>query len=144
MAKEIWDEYVSFYNIDDRTVVLALAGESRKIDSEALARLPHFVRRKKSNRVVVFKGKDSVDAETICEEYGLDVDIYEVPIAELREIYRYYTFAFNLDNIVFTFLEECPYNYMGRILNETDITEDEAVCLGLYCLRKLPGEMENV
>ena len=69
-------------------------------------------------------------------------------VVEEREklllVFDYYCFAFNLDNIAFTFLKHCHYNLMGRILDETDITEEEAVCLGVYWLRELQEKKVNV
>ena len=45
--------------------------------------------------------------------------------------------------IVFTYTTSPKDNQLGRVLKETQVNEEEAVCLGLYQLRKVPEIKET-
>ena len=56
----------------------------------------------------------------------------------LKALYDYYSFDKFFDNIVFTYKTFPKYNLLGKVLNETSINEQDAVCLALYHLREVP------
>lgn len=145
-GKALWDSISNEYEIDGSTVSLVLSGENKILDKYALELLPAFVERKKAQKAVIFIAKESrLDLEWIGNNrYPFPACVVVEDIERLRLIYDYYCFAFNLDNMTFTFLNHCHYNLMGRILQETDITEEEAVSLGVYWLRELPEKNSNV
>ena len=145
-GKVLWDSISNEYEIDGSTVSLFLSGENKKLDKVAVELLPAFVERKKAQKAVIFIAKESqLDLELIDKNrYPFPTRVVAEDIERLQLLYEYYCFAFNLDNMAFTFLNHCHYNLMGRILNETDITEEEAVSLGVYWLRELPEKKSNV
>ncbi len=144
-GKKIWDAMSREYRFDSKNVVLVLAGDNKKLDLFALDYLQTFVSRKKANRAEILLTDESYVADYLQRKNFLfPVNERKSRREDLSLLYDYYCFAFNLDNIAFTFLNHCYYNLMGRILNETDITEEEAVCLGVYWLRELQEKKVNV
>lgn len=139
-----WEKIKSSLNIIGDTVVLVLANENECLDQMALNYLPDYVLRKRAVRAEILVPNDIMKAKLQNLQYNFAFKITLVDSELLRDIYEYFCFAFNLDNITFTFLDLCTYNTLGRIIEETDINEEEAACLGVYWLRELPGEIANV
>ncbi|NBH20534.1 hypothetical protein D3Z55_24965 [Clostridiaceae bacterium] len=54
-------------------------------------------------------------------------------------MYDYYSFHKFSDKVVFTYTDLPGDNQLGRALRETKVNEEDAVCLGLYHLRRVPG-----
>ena len=144
--KKVWNEITEdFFDIKD-TVVLALAGDNKKLDNNALLLLPCFVQRKKAQRAeILVLTENEKWVRTIVKKhlYMIEARVKAVSRDVMIKIFDYYCFAFNLDNIAFTFLNHCHYNLMGKVLDETSITEMEAVCLGVYWLNELPGKIAD-
>lgn len=139
-----WERIKSTLNITEDTVVLVLGDENKRLDQLCLDYLPNYVLRKNAMRAEILIFNEELKKSAQNKKYGFPFRVTLLDGEVLQGIYYYYCFAFNLDNIAFTFLEQCPYNTLGRIIEETDITEDEAVCLGVYWLRELQGEMADV
>jgi hypothetical protein len=139
-CRSIWEGLSAEYNIDAKTLVVVLAGENAELDELAMKHLPMFIKRKKAERAVIWTCKE--DTLQMAQGYSYDFPAHVSILAEesLLDVYDYYCYAFNLDNIAFTFLNHCPYNLLGRILDETSITEAEAVDLGVYWLRCVSNE----
>lgn len=142
--QNVWQEISEKIGFNLYTVVLGLAGENEALDQKALDYLPDFIERKKANRAEIIVPNEKLRELAEKYKYDFPARISIIPEENMRQIYDYFCFAFNLDNIAFTFLDQCPYNLMGRILRETDITEEEAVCLGVYWLRELKEKITDV
>lgn len=139
-----WDEISEKLKVNMSTVVLCLADENNLLDHKALEYLPNFVKRKNADRAEILVLNDNARERAAKFSYTFEARITVIDGETMRQIYDYYCFAFNFDNIAFTFLGQCPYNLMDRILNETDITEEEAVCLGVYWLREMQERITDV
>jgi hypothetical protein len=143
-CKRVWDDFTAEHHIDDKTAILVLAGENSVLDETAVMHLAMFRKRKKAERVEILVCKE--DTLHMVQRYQYDFPVYVNLLSEetLCAVYDYYCYAFNLDNITFTFLNHCPYNLLGRILDETTITESEAVDLGVFWLRHICVEDKDV
>lgn len=143
-GKKAWEKVSNELNVDNNTVILVLANDDNELDNEALKHLPNFVKRKRARCAAILVPADMIKKRVLEFSYSFPTTISIVNREVLIQIYDYYCFAFNLDNIAFTFIEQCSYNTLGRLLEETDITAEEAACLGVYWLRELQGKMPNV
>ena len=145
-GRAIWDGVKRQHAIDSKTVILVLSGENYCMDEKAIEMLPEFVKRKRAERAEILIAEPShhLKEDVGKQKFSFPVQVSIEMEEDLRCLYDYYCFAFNLDNIAFTFLSQCHYNLLGRILSETDITETEAVCLGVYWLREIPEYIRHV
>ena len=133
-----WTWFRRFYQISYESVVLVLASEHKELDVWAVRHLDDFVKRKFADRaVVIYYDKAGENASrqlcVSCRCVRL-----KLPITRVRLLYDYYCFDRFFDNIVFTYTSAPDENLLGKVLDETDITGEEAVCLALYHLREVP------
>ncbi len=143
-GKARYEELVENLRIDSKYVILVLAGENELFDLMALENLAAYVRRKKAVGAYILCIDEKMFAISSQKKYDFPFIVSRITKTDAESIYEYYCFAFNIENITFTFLNHCHYNLMGRILKETDITEEEAVFLGTYWLRNIPEKKKYV
>lgn len=134
----LWHRIKQHYHINSQKIVLVLANENERLDYFALAHLEDFVKWKWVKEAVVLVE----NRETVKLVKSMD---YSFPVKtgvmkkEAREcLYRFYSFDKFFDHIVFTYTDRPKDNLLGRVLKETEINEEEAVCLALYHLRAVP------
>lgn len=134
----IWLKYRMRFRIDDHKAVIVLTGENCRIDYYALIHLKEYVQRKFIEKVVILIRDKKVMKLIDTIPFLFDVKVHFINDRELSLFYDYYCFEEHMDNMVFTYVSKPADNLMQKILEETDIDEEEAVCLGLYCLRAVP------
>lgn len=135
--------------IDYKTVVLVPVNENRKLDYYALAHLGNYMDRKHAKgAVVLLHEKETLRlAEEVLAKYRLEtkkVRLCRCAGKTLDTVYDYYSFHKFFDNIAFTCTSRPEDNLLGRLLEETQVKEEDAVCLGLYHLRTVPALGEKV
>lgn len=115
-----------------------MTNENSKVDYYALLHLNDFMNRKYANEAIVII--DSKKAYQLVKKASLPscVKLYQCSRKIIQLIYQYYSFYQCSDKLVFTYTNHPKDNQLGRVLRETSINEEEAVCLGLYRLRKIP------
>ena len=128
------------YAIDYKKVVLVPVNEIRDLDYYALAHLEDYMERKYAKEaIVLYEGKDTYHlAEEVLAEYGSGgnkVRLCPCDRKTIETIYDYYSFHKFFDNIVFTYAFRPEDNLLRKVLSETQVNEEDAVCLGLYRLR---------
>lgn len=127
--------------IDKKKVILVLTGENQTLDNYALLHLKDFADRKYADGVIVLSA-DKVAQKKIrvIRALGLDVPVRWCRWSKqkIRYLYRYYSFYLFSDKIVFTYTSQPKDNQLGKLLSETEVNEEEVVCLGLYRLRAVP------
>lgn len=133
--------------IDYKTVVLVLVNENRKLDYYALAHLGDYMARKhaKSAVVLFYENETGRLAEEVLAKYeitGKNVRLCRCARKTVETVHDYYSFHNFFDSIAFTYTSQPGDNMLGRLLEETQVNEEDAVCLGLYHLRMVlvPGE----
>lgn len=134
----IWLGYKLRFRLDQHTVLLVLTGKDRRLDTYALIHLGHYVERKIADRAVILTADGTAWEQASKIPFPFAVEVYRVKEQEISLLYDYYCFEEYLDNVVFTYIDRPKDNLLGRLLRETDIDEEEAVCLGCYCLRSVP------
>lgn len=138
----IWKIFQMRFRVNEKKVVLVLTNDRKALDYYALVHLKNFMNRKYAKEAVILfsdqrtyvllkRWKDNVPVRFVCW-----------PERKIESLYRYYSFYRFSDKIVFTYTDTPKDNQLGKLLRETQIKEEEAVCLGLYRLRRVP-EMEN-
>ena len=127
------------YLISYKKVVLVLTNDNKKLDESCLKYLDCFVERKCAKSAIIL----SADVELLDRINRMKLETqkktYVINSKKILLLYDFYSYMKFFDNIVFTFTNRPKDNLLGRILAETEITEDEAACLALYHLRTIPG-----
>lgn len=133
----IWKIWQLRFRINSKTVVLVLVNENKSLDRYALIHLKKFANRKYARKAVLIVNSKTIDTQMKKMKFPFSAKMYFCPKNEIEWVYRYYSFYKFSDKLVFTFIS-CPKdNQLGRLLKETEVNEEEAVCLGLYRLRKV-------
>lgn len=133
-----WTCFKLLNRISYKCVILVLASENTKLDVWAVRHLEDFIKRKCADKAMIIyhdKAGENASKELHASPSAVQK---KLPLKRVELIYDYYCFDRFFDNIVFTYVSVPDENLLGRILNETDITENEAVCLALYHLREVP------
>ena len=135
----LWKILQVRFGISERKVVLFLMGDNQKLDGYALIHLKEFMDRKYAKGGVLFlkDKRDYGQLKRVKLPDGVRFCLY--PVRKIETLYDYYSFHKFSDKILFTYTDKPKGNELGRLLRETEIDEEEAVCLGLYRLRSVPG-----
>ena len=134
----LWKTMCIRFRINYKKVVLILVNENKKLDYYAAAHLEDYMQRKYADEALILFDNDSVYKMIRRMKTDVCRKLYRYPEKKIRKLYQYFSFYKFFDNIVFTYTS-CPKdNQLGRVLKETQINEEEAVCLGLYRLRTVP------
>lgn len=139
----VWLKYKIKFQVNQRTVMLILTGENRKIDYYAMHYLETFIEQKIADKVIILAKDKDVLKWAGSFQFSFKTIVYYAEEQEILLLYDYYCFEEKFDNIVFTFTERPEDNMIGRMLRETEINEAEAVCLGYYCLRNVPESVKD-
>ena len=135
----IWNNIRIVQSIDYKKVVIVLTGNNEKIDQCCLNYIEEFMRRKYLNEAILLHDRYG-DANPYYRTNGRKINVKDVIIKKktIETLYKYYNLVRFYDNLVFTYTDTPKDNYLGRYLRETDIDEEDAVCLALYHLRCIP------
>ena len=130
------------------TVVIVLTGDNEKLDEYALLYLEDFMKRKSAEKAFIICTDDrkkrfleQKDRQRILE--GQNVSIKILSQKKLEMFYDFYSVYKCYDNLVFTYISQPKENMLERVLKETDVNEEDAVCLALYHLRCIPRTEEK-
>ncbi|MCI8949850.1 MAG: hypothetical protein HFG49_07365 [Lachnospiraceae bacterium] len=135
----IWDIFRLRFQIDKNKVVLVLVNDNEKLDHYALVHLKHYMERKYAKEAIVLFDDRSVYQRAVRINQSVPVRFCRWDKKKIKWLYDYYSFYNFSDKIVFTYTD-CPKdNRLGKLLRETQVQEEEAVCLGLYRLRMVPN-----
>ncbi len=133
-----WEILKLRLGINHRKVVVILVNDNKRLDYYAMVHIGDYMRRKYAKKAVVllddkktFKMAGSVNKIP-------NVKIYRYPKKSIELLYGYYSFYKFSDEIVFTYTDTPRDNRLGKVLEETGINEEDAICLGLYHLRRVP------
>lgn len=132
-----WEMLRLRFRIGKKTVVLILTGENRELDRYALIHLQDYLDRKYEKKaVVIYQDKETyrqIESVSLPER----ARVYEWSRRRVEKLFSFYSFYCFSDRVVFTYTDRPADNLLGRLLRETVVGEEEAVCLGLYRLRKV-------
>lgn len=134
----IWQILRIRLGMNKRKVILVLTGENQVLDKYALLHLKDFMNRNYADGAVIISSDKEMQKEMAkVKRTGFHVPVkwYECREGWLEKLYHYYSFYNFSDKIVFTYTSGPKDNQLGKLLSETDVKEEEAVCLGLYRLR---------
>ena len=133
-----WQQLRLRLKINYQKVVIVLAGENCVLDKCALEHLEDFMDRKHAGQAVVLCINERKDELAALYKSRKHVKIHTIEAAQMELLYSFYSFMKFFDNIVFTYAERPKDNLLKRFLDETDVDEEDAVCLALYHLRCVP------
>ena len=136
-----WTRLCKKYKINDHTVVVFFPESNKEWNSTALHYLPDFLKRKKTDHAIVFFSKEN-DIETITSfQLGSEFRCAQISTNQMKLLMDYYCLHRFSDKIVFFYLDYPKDNCSIKILEKTDVTMDELVCLGFYRLREVPSHV---
>lgn len=134
----IWDVLRLRLRIQNKKVVIILVNENKKLDYYAIMHLEDFVKRKCADEALILVDERRSYKMVRAVNPPIPVKIYWYPKDKIERLYEYYSFYKFSDRVVFTYTDNPKDNQLGRVLRETEIDEEDAVCLGLYHLRTIP------
>lgn len=134
----LWIRLKWKYKIDHHKTVLVLPEDYEKLNYYALAHLENWLNRKSGKEAIILTTERPVADMVKRMRFLFPVQLQICSREEIETLYIYYCFDKFFDNIVFLYLNKPSENLMHRVLEETSINEEEAVCLGFYCLRHVP------
>lgn len=135
----IWEIFCMRFCINEQKVILVLVNDRERLDHYALAHLEDFMHRKYAKQAIILFHDKTVYRQIKRMHLKVSVRLCCWPEKKMKMLYDYYSFYKFSDKIVFTYTDKPKDNQLGKVLRETRIREEEAVCLGLYRLRRVPG-----
>lgn len=138
-----WSVFRLWHRVSYRCAILVLANENQELDQCAVFHFRDFMERKYADRgIIIWNGHGAeplIQTENPLERIALK----QISASKIDLLYDYYSFDKFFENIVFTITKKPEENLLGRILEETKVTEQDAVCLALYHLRRVLPKMEE-
>ena len=132
-----WYQLRLLLRINYKKSVLVLAGESEELDDCSILHLGDFMRRKHVDGAIIIYASDR--EIRVNRENGMErIRKYRISKYRMRLLYDAYCFYKFYDNIVFTYTDTPEDNLLGRYLRETKVNTEDAACLALYHLRRVP------
>ncbi len=140
----IWSVLKWKEHLDYKKVVLVLTGENAKVDDYAIRYLDYVMERKSAEQALVL-----VSDENAAQKVSLNVCRHKVKTKmicekKIERIFKWYCLDKFYKNLIFTYVRTNKDNLLERFLNETEINEEDIVCLALYNLRKVPVKEAGV
>lgn len=133
-----WTSLRIRYRINYDKIVLVLSDENKKIDYYALVHLGDFLDRKFAKEAIVLTSSIQIKGLVNQMNYKFPVRVCNYSKNKIDILFDYFSYDKFFDNIVFTHVDHPKDNLLGQVLRDTEINEEEGVCLGLYHLRTVP------
>lgn len=138
-----WSVFRLWHRVSYRCAILVLANENQDLDRWAVFHFHDFMKRKYADRgIIIWNGHGTEPLIQVKNPLGRIV-LKQISANKIDLLYDYYSFDKFFENIVFTITAKPEENLLGRILEETEVNEQDAVCLALYHLRCVPSQMEE-
>ncbi|MCI9546459.1 MAG: hypothetical protein HFH60_07230 [Lachnospiraceae bacterium] len=117
-----------------------MTNENKKLDYYAMIHLEDFMKRKYADEAIILLNNKKAYKMIKMVNPAVSVKAYWYSKDKIEMLYNYYSFHKFSDRVVFTYTDNPRDNQLGRVLRETQVDEEEAVCLGLYHLRSIPSK----
>lgn len=134
----IWLQFRVKEHLDDKKFVLIVTEENEKVDQYALKYLDYVMERKYAKEALIVVSNPESAKKVSRYHYKHQIKIKIMPFQKIKLFYRWYCLDGRRKNVVFTFVKTNKDNLLERFINETDINEEDVICLALYNLRKIP------
>lgn len=134
----VWLQFRVKEHLDDKKFVLILTEENEKVDQYALKYLDYVMERKYAKEALIIVSNRESAKRVSRYPYKHQIKIKIMPFQKIKLFYRWYCLDGRRKNVVFTFVKTNKDNLLECFINETDINEEDVVCLALYNLRKIP------
>lgn len=135
-GKCLWSLVKIKGRVDQDTVVIFLLEEDDELNYYALLHLPDYVKRKLCDKAVI------VSRPELFYDIGCNIDLAITHLTmkekKIEYILKYYCLVKFYDKVVFVSLNRPESNHGNMIVGKHGVTKEDIICLGLYCLRKVP------
>lgn len=135
----LWKKLKRKEHINDKKLVLVLTGENEKIDLYALKYLDQEIARKYADAALIISDQQKCIHMALQYSYQHEVKTKLLSQKEILLLFKWHCLDRFFKNLIFTYVRTPKDNLLERFLNETDVNEEEIVCLCLYNFRKLPS-----
>ena len=136
-GRRLWKQLRRKYKINYDKVVIFLPEENPEWNYYALAYLNDFRLRKGANEAIVFAADDQI-CEMAKKMHLSSTTVRFMSGEQMKVIMKYYCFDKFFDNARFFYFDFPRDNNNSRILEKSNVTKEEIVCLAFYCLRQMP------
>lgn len=136
----LWMNLKRQEHLDERKFVLVLTGENEKVDFYALEYLDKVMNRKCADMALILSDQQRCIDMVSQGHYQHTVKAKLLSQKRIMLLFKWYCLDRFFKNLIFTYVRTPKDNLLERFLKETDINEEETVCLCLYNFRKMPAE----
>lgn len=136
----LWNKLKRQEHLDYRHIVLVLTGENEQVDQYALLYLDHLMDRKNANIALILSHRQACIDMVTQYRYRHAIHTRLLSQREIILLYKRYCLDRFFVNLFFTYVRLPKDNLMERFLKETEINEEDVVCLCLYNFRGIPTE----
>lgn len=134
----IWNKLKRQEHLDYSKVVLVLTGENEQVDLYALMYLDQLIDRKSADMALIISDKQTCIDMVPQFHYQHKVQTKLMPENQIILLQKRFCLDKFFINLFFTYVRTPKDNLIERFLTETDINEEDVVCLCLYNFRKIP------
>lgn len=135
----IWSNLMRKESLDDKKIVLVLTGENDRVDEYALKYLDDVIDRKYAEEALVIAADEKMTEKIDQYTYSHPVKTRILPPKKVGLIHKWYCLdKLFFRNLIFTYVRTNKDNLLERFLQETDVDEEDVVCLALYNLTRIP------
>lgn len=142
IADLYWLYIIIKEKIGKRDVVLVLMGENKKVDELSLEYLDLFRERRHARKAIVFVPQSEAEKWKNKSDVSESAKIRGIKKKYILLLYERYCINKFFKNLVFTSIKTTKENMIDRYLKETNITEEDVVCLAFYNFRGIPQRNE--
>lgn len=136
----LWMNLKRQEHLDYKKMVLVLTGENEKVDLYALRYLDKAMNRKSADKALILSDKQKcIDMALRCN-YQHTVKTKLLSQKKIMLLFKWFSLDKFYKNLIFTYVRTPKDNLLDRFVRETDINEEEIVCLCLYNFREMPTE----
>lgn len=132
------------YCMDYSKIALVLTGENETVDEYALSYLDHVIERKCAKEALVIVSDRKAVKRPLIRRCRYPVRTKVISDRKIKLIFKWHCLDKFYKNLIFTYVRTNQDNLLERFLNETEINEEDAVCLALYNLREIPEQKAGV
>lgn len=134
----LWTRLKWHHHINYDKVVVFLPEDDLEWNFYALAYLDEYRKRKSAKEAIAFIA--DVHTYSMAKKLQLNhIELLRYPADNIRLILKYYCFNKFFENVSFFYLDYPRDNKNRLILERSNVTKEELICLAFYCLRRLPN-----
>ena len=139
----IWRRLKLIEHINYKKIVLVLTGENEKIDEYALIHLDDVMKRTYAESALILSTEQARLDKINAYSFSHCIKTRLITNRQLNLIFKWYCLDSYFVNLIFTYTQTPKDNLLDKYMQETEVNTEDAVCLGLYKLRRVPSNEQT-